>query len=178
MTERHPLAIVQLEAWPDTVAAAVAGADQAVGVRPDPTPLTAVTAGAATALWLGPARWQIVEPEAERGPNGLYAALETALGENAALTDQGHGRVCLRIAGPALTATLAGGCTLDLDPGGACDPGRVVNTALGHMAATIHRLDAETADLYVARSYAVSFFEWLSETAAEFGCRVAPPETA
>jgi sarcosine oxidase subunit gamma len=91
------------------------------------------------------------------------------------LTDQGHGRVCLRLSGPAHRTVLAKGCTLDFDPDGELDPGRVANTRLGHMAATLHRLDEETVDLYVARSYAVSFAEWLVHAAAEYGCRVAEP---
>lgn len=175
--ERRGLAIVQLDAWADETDSAIAAVAEAVGVRPDATPLSAAVSGETAAHWLGPGRWQIVEPEGRRGLGGLMAALQDALAGHAALTDQGHGRACLRISGPALADVLASGSTLDFDPGGDFDPGRAVTTRLGHFAVTAHRIDTETADLYVARSFAVDFHAWLTETAAEFGCRVAPPET-
>ncbi|MCR9221145.1 MAG: hypothetical protein NXI21_13055 [Alphaproteobacteria bacterium] len=175
VTERRSLAIVQIDAFAETAAETAEMVVKAVGVRPSQTPLDAHGLGETTALWIGPESWLIVEPEAARTGESLHDALAGALGGQAAVTDQGHGRVCLRIAGPHLTALLAKGCTLDLDPGGDLDPGRVAGTALGHMAASVHRIDAETADLYVARSFAVSFADWLLHAAAEYGCRVTEP---
>lgn len=175
VTERRALAIAQIDAFAETAAETAEMVVKAVGVRPSLTPLHAHAAGATTALWIGPESWLIVEPEAARPAESLYAALDGALGGQAAVTDQGHGRVCLRVAGPQVTRLLAKGCTLDLDPGGDLDPGRVAGTALGHMAATVHRIDIETVDLYVARSFAVSFVDWLLHAAAEYGCRVTDP---
>jgi sarcosine oxidase subunit gamma len=105
----------------------------------------------------------------------LYEALAAQLEDQAVLTDQGHGRVCLRLSGPALTQILAKGSTLDFDPGQDFDPGRSVNTTLGHMAVTLHRLDEETADIYCARSFAIGVKDWLLHAAGEYGCRVTDP---
>lgn len=172
LKERPALAIAQVEAWAETADETVEKIAKTVGVRPSRAPLSAVVSGETTALWVGPDSWLIVEPESARTMLGLVETLEAELGGQAALTDQGHGRVCLRISGPALTTVLAKGCTLDLDPGRDFDPGRVVGTALGHMTVTMHRLDVETADLYVARSFAVSFLDWLMHAAAEYGVRM------
>ncbi|MEQ8603004.1 MAG: sarcosine oxidase subunit gamma family protein [Marivibrio sp.] len=170
--ERPALAIAQVEAWPESAAETVEKIGKTVGVRPSRDPLVATVAGETTALWVGPDSWLLVEPESARGVASLVETLAAELGGQAALTDQGHGRVCLRISGPALTDVLAKGCTLDLDPGRDFDPGRVVGTSLGHMTVTMHRVDEETADLYVARSFAVSFLDWLMHAAAEYGVRV------
>jgi len=173
--ERPALAIAQVEAWPESAAETAEKIKKTVGARPSLDPLVATAAGETTALWIGPESWLIVEPESARGVMSLVETLAAELGGQAAVTDQGHGRVCLRVSGPALTHLLAKGCTLDLDPGRDFDPGRVVGTALGHMTVTMHRLDAATADLYVARSFAVSFLDWLMHAAAEYGVRVEAP---
>jgi len=45
----------------------------------------------------------------------------------------------------------------------------------GHVNALINYIDDEpTFDLYVLRSYAVSFWEWTTDAAREFGYKVIP----
>jgi sarcosine oxidase gamma subunit len=48
-----------------------------------------------------------------------------------------------------------------------------MQSLLGHVGALLHAVDeAPSLDLYVARSYALTVLEWLTESAAEYGCRI------
>lgn len=127
--------------------------------------------GRVHALWTGPGHWLITCPEAQRP--GLEARLRTALeGMTGALTDVGAGFAVLNLSGPAAADVLAQGCTIDLDPAvfpeGAC-----AMTALARMRVVIHRMPrAGGYDVYVARSFAGSLWQWVTVAALEFGYRV------
>ena len=166
LAERHPLATVQVAARGEA-ARDVLGA--ALGVAPDPAANRSAMHGATTILWVGPGRWLVVEPESR----DLKALLRAALaGTSAAVTDLGNGRTTLRIAGRRSRELLAKGSAIDLHarafPVGACAQG-----LLGHVGALFHAVDATPVfDLHVARSYAQTVWEWLIESAAEYGYRV------
>ncbi len=89
-----------------------------------------------------------------------------------ALTDQSHARAAIRVQGPDWRALLSKGCDLDFHPR-AFIAGRCASTRMAHTSVTLHALpDDHTVDLYVPRSYARHFFEWLCDAAGEFGYRV------
>ena len=94
-------------------------------------------------------------------------------GTQAAVVDLGSGRTTLRIAGARSRDLLAKGSAIDFHPrnfpAGACAQG-----LLGHVGALFHAVDETAFDLHVARSFAQTIWEWLMESAAEYGCRVAP----
>ena len=123
------------------------------------------------ALWTGPGNWLITCPDAQR-PD-LEARLRTALeGMTGALTDVGAGFAVLNLSGPAAADVLAQGCTIDLDPA-AFPEGACAMTALARMRVVIHRLpQAGGYDVYVARSFAGSLWQWVTVAALEFGYRV------
>lgn len=167
--ERHNLAMVQIAAVAgdaDTVRATAAHAGVVL-----PAPNTTESRSGITALWLGPGRWLAVALEAEPA---LGKRLEAAFADSAvAVFDVSHARTVIRVSGVGTRDLLAKSCRLDLHPrvfrAGAC-----AQTNLGHFTVLLHCVDDNpTVDLYVARSYAVSFWEWLTEAAAEFGYRVA-----
>jgi len=168
--ERHNLAMMQIAAVvgdADTVRATAARA----GLMLPTAPNTTESRNGVTALWLGPGRWLAVALEAE--PAALGHRLDGAFAEGAvAVFDVSHARTVIRVSGAGTRDLLAKGCRLDLHPrvfrAGAC-----AQTNLGHFTVLLHCVDdSPTVDLYVARSYAVSFWEWLTEAAAEFGYRV------
>ena len=51
-----------------------------------------------------------------RGEGALYRELKAKLSGLASVTDQSHGRVIIRIAGPKARAVLAKGTPVDLHP--------------------------------------------------------------
>ncbi len=128
--------------------------------------------GRVHALWTGPGDWLITCAESARPEleTRLRAALE---GMTGALTDVGHGFAVLNVSGPAAVDVLAQGCGIDLDPSvfteGAC-----AMTALARMRVVIHRLPRGGGyDVYVARSFADSLWQFVKVAAMEFGYRVA-----
>jgi len=171
IAERRPLAMVQIAARRGESAAVRAGIEAALGIGPDANANRASLRGTTAILWMGPDRWLVVVPE----PSGsdLEARLRAALAvTRAAITDLGNGRIVLRIAGRRARDLLAKGSGIDLHgrafPAGSCAQG-----LLGHVGALIHAVDAApTFDLYIARSYAQTVWEWLTESAAEYGYRV------
>jgi sarcosine oxidase subunit gamma len=101
----------------------------------------------------------------------------------ATLCDVSHGRVAVRVSGADVRAALAKGCMLDLHPR-EFGPGACAQTVVARMNVIVHRRptgdendgdekDEAIFDLYVARSYARSFWHWLTEAADEYGCAVA-----
>jgi sarcosine oxidase subunit gamma len=120
--------------------------------------------------WVGPHKWWIVETD--RRDRAESMARE--LGDRAAVTTQGHGRACIRLSGPSARDLLAKGCTLDFHPG-SFSAGHCAQTNLGHVNTLIICVDDEPIfDLFVMRSYAVSFWEWITDAAQEFGYAVTP----
>ena len=151
---RRPLAMVQVDAWsplkaieslaiPASTKATENAADQSV-------------------LNIGPNRYLVVEPE----NRDLHAALSGALGDTAALTDQGHARTVWRVSGAALRDLIAKGTTLDVEKLGAGD---CTVTALGHFTVILHWREDGSVDIYAARSFAVDLHHWLVESSLEFG---------
>ncbi len=174
IAERRPLATVQVAARAEqgrAVRDALAGT---LGVAPAAGTNRATSDGKTTILWIGPQRWLVVEPQqADRDLYGLLCAAFAVI--PAGVTDLGNGRTTLRIAGRRSHDLLAKGSAIDFHPrafpAGACAQG-----LLGHVGALFHAIDdTPTFDLHVARSYAQTIWEWLMESAAEYGCRVEPP---
>jgi len=103
------------------------------------------------ALWLGPRRWLVVDAPAPPG---------------AIVTDLGQARTVIRLSGARARDVLATGCLLDLHPA-VFPPGHCAQTVIAHCTVLIHAVDdTPSFDLYVARSYARHFWEFLVDAAA------------
>jgi sarcosine oxidase subunit gamma len=131
-------------------------------------PNTAI-GSAIRALWLGPDEWLIVS-------NATASAMvDGSDREDVSITDVGHGRAALRLSGPDVRNALAKGCPLDLDPR-AFPPGRCAQTAIGRISVILDHVERDVFDVYCSRSYAGSFWHWLTKACVEYGYAVAPPE--
>jgi methylglutamate dehydrogenase subunit D len=168
--ERRSLSMVQVAAFgggEDFVRAALAAA---LDLAPAAEANRAVERDDVAILWVGPGRWLIVESE-RTGRNRAHQ-LGLSLSGTAAVTELGHSRVVLRLMGPHARDLLAKGSSVDFHPrvfpAGAC-----AQTLLGHVAALVHAVDEKPSfDVYIARSYALTIWEWIEESAAEWGFRV------
>jgi heterotetrameric sarcosine oxidase gamma subunit len=173
LAERRGLAMVQVAAIGGETEATRRGITTAVGLTPDAQSNRAVSSGRTTALWVGPGRWLIVEPE--RADANLESLLRSALpASQAALIDLGSSRTVLRVSGPRARDLLAKGCSIDLHPR-AFPAGACAQSLLGHVAMLVHAVDDATLDVYVARSFGLTVWEFLTESAAEYGYRVEAP---
>ncbi|WP_407658661.1 sarcosine oxidase subunit gamma [Methylobacterium planeticum] len=118
-------------------------------------------------VWSAPGQWLAVA-EARAGLQGLAEALRGV----AAVTDQSDARAIVRVSGPRARGLLSKGVAVDLHPR-AFAAGQAAVTSIAHIGAQIWQRDeAPTYDLAVARSFAGSFWSWLSHAAAEFGYEV------
>ena len=174
LSERPPQAILQLASWPGAVTAVRACVRDALTLDLPDTPNTVASTPDATALWLGPERWLIVAPGDVR--TQLVTALRKVVTPDiAALAELSDARTVIRLAGPRARDLLAKGCELDLHPRSFA-AGRCAQTVVAHVATLIHLVDPSPAfDLYIPRSYATTFWEWLVESASEYGVRVEHP---
>jgi heterotetrameric sarcosine oxidase gamma subunit len=120
-------------------------------------------------LWIGPGRWLVVEPESR----DLASLLShDCPGDVAAITDLGHARAVLRVAGPKVRDLLGKLCTLDLEST-VFPPGSCAQTQFGHVGVLLYCRAHDGFDIFVPRSFAVSAWESILDAALEFGCRVS-----
>ena len=118
-------------------------------------------------IWCGPDQWLAMAPEAPA--QGMEALLRGSLGAHAAIADQSHARVLLRLSGPRLRDTLAKGIPIDLHPR-AFKPGDTAATQVSHVGIQIWQIDsAPTYDIAAYRSTIGSLWHWLETSAAEYG---------
>jgi len=167
---RGPLEIVQVA----TFGAAAETAERLskhFGLAIAPTPNRAVAGGDLTVLWHGPGQWLIVRPPAMPP---LVDALAGVCGDGAALVDLGHARAVLRLAGDSVGDVLGKGTSIDLRPTQFA-PGACALTALGKINALLHALAPAVVDVYVPRSYAHAFIEWLQHAALDVAIEFVGP---
>lgn len=168
LCERPNLSILQVAAYADTAPAVAAVIEDHFGVVAPSTPNRAVQGDAIQICWIGPHKWWIVATDHAITAQKIAAQL----GDDAAVTTQGHGQSCIRLSGPNARDLLPKGCTLDFHPR-QFSAGNCARTNLGHVHAMINCIDdAPIFDLFVPRSYAVSFWEWITDAATEFGYKV------
>ena len=121
------------------------------------------------AQWAGPDQWFVLAQN--RGEGALCRELKAKLAGIASVSDQSHGRVIIRLAGPRARAVLAKGTPVDLHPD-QFPVGKSALTQMAHIGVHLTRVGADTYDLSVFRGFAESFWEWITEQTEEFGYQV------
>lgn len=178
LQHRTGLCINQAAAYPGCEPALQAALAEIAGAEPDARPNRAIAAPAGRLIWSGPAQYWLITEE----PTNPASSLADATEETAAITEQGHGRVCLRLSGPDARLVLAKGSTIDFHPS-RFGVGDCAQTALLSISCLLDCIaDEESApgagpvfDLYSARSTAEHFWDWAIEAAAPQGCRILAP---
>lgn len=170
LTERRLVGLAQVAAWPDTVEAVTDTVASLLRSAPPQGPSGSSGDAEGAILAIAPGRL-LVESRDPRLAERLAEQIGPALG---AVTDLSHARVAIRISGPKAAWVLAKGLAIDLHPA-AFPPMKVAQAAIHEVGVIVRRLGPDSFDLYVYRGFALSFWEWLTEAAAETGYRVAPP---
>lgn len=173
LTERKLVSLVQVAAWPGTAEQVEGIVASLTGCAPPQGPSGSSGDAEGAILAIAPGRW-LVESRDPRLAERLAGQIGPDLG---AVTDLSHARIAIRVSGPKAAWVLAKGLPLDLNPG-AFPPLKVAQSAIHEVGVIARRLSAESFDLYVYRGFALSFWDWLTEAAAETGYRVAPPGSA
>jgi len=99
--------------------------------------------------------------------NDREAEIAAALHPQFVLTDQTHGRVRMKLSGPSSRVVLAKGTMVDLSPD-LFAIGQSAMTQIGHIGAMITRMEDDSFELIVLRSFASSLWDELQHMAAEF----------
>ncbi len=114
--------------------------------------------------WAGPDQFYIY--------NAPYTDLKKKLEGLALVSDQSHGRVMIRIAGPKARAVLAKGTPVDLHES-VFPIGKSALTQMAHVSVHLTKSGTDEFTLSVFRGFSESFWEWLVSQAGEFGYQVA-----
>ncbi|MEU4878338.1 sarcosine oxidase subunit gamma family protein [Streptomyces sp. NPDC021608] len=161
--------LAQIDVRLDAKGAAADGVGLALGAPLPLEPNTAVRAGAARVLWLGPDEWLVV------GPAGSGRDLEHRIGAgggegHVSVTDVSAQRTTLLVSGPRARDLLAHGCALDLHPY-AFGAGRCAQTTLARTQVVLVARDDPGAGFWVLvrSSFAGYLTEWLLDAATEHG---------
>lgn len=101
----------------------------------------------------------------------VQAAVTGAMG---AVADLSHARAGVRIAGASVEALMAKAAAIDFSAA-AFPPGRLALTSIHHMGCLVLRRADDAFDLHVPTSFAVSFADWLTDAAREFGWTTGTP---
>jgi methylglutamate dehydrogenase subunit D len=130
-----------------------------------------VIAGPIAFVWAGPGQW-LAMADGEDGA-AFEHRLRAALGDLASVSDQSDGRTIIRVSGAHARDVLAKGVPIDLHPR-AFRVGDTAVTIVAHVGMQFWQVDETPSyELIVPRSFAASFWEWLTESAAEFGYVIA-----
>jgi len=173
LTERRLVSLVQVAAWPETAETVLDTVASLLRCAPPQGRDGSSGDAEGAILAIGPGRL-LVESRDARLAERLSGQIGSEMG---AVTDLSHARIAIRVTGPKAAWVLAKGLSLDLDPA-AFPPMKVAQSAIHEVGVIVRRLGPESFDLYVYRGFALSFWEWLTEAAAETGYRVDPPGSA
>lgn len=154
------LILHQVAAWPDTLSTVGKKAAGAVGAFKAPAPCSAVLGKSGTLLRIEPLKCWVLGAEApELAP------------EEGATLDLSHSRTHVRVSGPKAVTLLNRHLPLDLREAN-FPVGSVASTAFHHVGITLYRSEAGY-ELFLPRGFALSLWEMLLESAAQFGGEIA-----
>ncbi len=167
LSEPRPGSIVQVAAFRGREAELIAAVALATGLELSATPGAGVLGEARSAFGIGPGRFLLVDRD-----DGLSAALVTAIRPDiSSVTDLGHGRTAIRIAGSSAGWVLSKLFAIDFDAA-AFPVGSGRATQHHDIFAQMQRTGPDAFDLYVFRSFARSFWTTLCHAAEEVGYQV------
>lgn len=165
VTERSGLGIATVMARAGRQDALVEQARTLYGIVPADGPRR-VAAGDIAFVGTGPGAWLMLADGV--GPDWAAEAASAFAGV-ASLFDQSSGYAMLRLSGADAARVLQAGLFLDLHPR-AFPPGAAAVSVIAHVGVILWRLDQDDGfEIAVFRSFASSFWHWLTTAAAAMG---------
>jgi methylglutamate dehydrogenase subunit D len=132
-----------------------------------PAPGRRLSNGSLALTWSSPGQWLARAERTDR--SAFEIRLRSALSSVASISNQSDGRTILRIAGAGARDVLAKGVPIDLHPT-VFGPGQTASTVVAHINCHFWQLDnTPTFEFAVFRSFALEFWKFLTEAAAESG---------
>ena len=158
LSVRHPLSIVTVIARKDKAEAASQGDRRALRCALPGAGKSSAGKGVSF-HWCGAEQWYAIADGF--GEGALYRELKETLDGLASVSDQSHGRVIMRIAGPKARAVLAKGTPVDLHPS-VFAIGKSAVTQMAHVGVHLARTGEDAFELSVFRGFSANFWEWLT----------------
>ncbi len=155
----------QISGWPETMDAVGAKLAGIVGADAAPGPLQSATGANGTLLRVQPFVWWLTRADAATATR----VMEIDADQGTSL-DLSQSRTVIRIEGPRARDLLNRGLPTDLRPAMLPD-GAFVGGAIHLVGVHLHHRDGGY-DLYIPRGFAVTLWEFLTETAAQWGYQV------
>ena len=161
--------LVQVGAWRDTVEAVRGRLASELSLSEAPVPGQSREGNAVTAFMIGPDKIWVTAPR----DRDLYGRLSKAFRPaEAVVTELGHSRTVLRIAGANARDVLARFVAIDLDPARFV-PGSFANAGVHGIGCMLHYVKDEGGvpvyDLYVPYTFGLSLFDAIAEIAEQWG---------
>ncbi len=163
LSEVRGLSLLQIAAWPDTLADVGAELAAQLGIDAAPGACRAAITERGTLLRVEPLKWWLID-----GDRKLATTFSDA--SRAVTLDQSHSRTRLRICGPQAAELLNRQLPLDLRDA-SFPVGALASTAFHHAGVTLWR-HAAGYDLLLPRGFALSLWELLLAGAEQFGGEV------
>ncbi len=154
--------LVFVSAWPDTETRVFGAVTEFLKMEVPRTFRGACHSGHISIFRIAPRKIMIVS---ENKP--LFPRLsELISGEDGSVTELAHSRIRVRLSGNDARALLARGAAVDFYRD-VFTPASFAQTTIHQIPVLVHRTDGvnEEIDVYVLRSFALSFWHWLVETA-------------
>jgi methylglutamate dehydrogenase subunit D len=172
LSERVGRTLVQVSGWPESFQRLCPKLETLLSCRMPEDGLRAVSQGQRSIFRVTPERLWVAGPS----DDDLLRTFDgTALGDDAVVTEIGHSRTVVRVAGTGARTLLNRGLPVDLDT--AVFPvDAFAQSVIHHIPVLVHRVDRDgdgDFEVYVTRDYAVSFWEWLTEAAQSLGCQIS-----
>ena len=130
----------------------------AAGLRGNSDTGSTLVANDLSLLWNGPQMW-FAQSDSQQAVSRLGDSLSRT---SATISDVSHGRTIFRLAGREAGTLISKGCPVDI---GAMPNASVVSSHIGHLNVMIHKIEDQTFDLFVFRSFGQALYEWLADAA-------------
>ncbi len=158
-SEITDLVLFQVATWPETLNAVGARLAQACNLKEFPLANIAVDGSQAAILRIEPLKWWIIGSK-----------IEELSPEEGSILDLSHSRTHLRISGKDSTSLLNRHLPVDLRES-SFPLNSVASTAFHHCSVTLWR-SKNGYELFLPRAFALSLWEVLLESAAQFGYEI------
>lgn len=159
----------QISGWPGTMEEVGTRLASIVGAEAAPGPLKSAAGSKGTLIRVQPFVWWLTRASEQTAKEAMAIDAEQGIA-----LDLSHSRTIIRIEGPRARDLLNRGLSTDLRPG-SFPEGAFAGGAIHQVGVNLHHRDGGY-DLYVPRGFAVTLWEFLTDTAAQWGCEVTQAE--
>ena len=142
-----------------------AAAEAILGATLPDAPLTSTRNDDLTIFWMAPDDWLVLMPF-ERAAS-FETEFRNAMKGHYSIVDVSGGQTVIRLAGSAAREVLQKSTMIDVHPE-QFPVGKVVGTSFAKSAGTLTRVEEDTYDLIVRRSFSEYIWEWLRDASAEY----------